>query len=333
MHQIPTQKQFRATREVIRKHIVETPSFQWINRSVEETLGKEAEVFLKLELFQHSGTFKARGALANIAALSDAEKKLGVTAVSAGNHAIAVAYAANALGVSAKVVMQNTASPARIEAAERLGANVILEPPGKPAFEAAHRIANEEGRYFIHPFDGINTILGTGTLGLEIAETLPDLDAVIIAIGGGGLAAGVATVIKELQPNCKIYGVEPEGANIMSRSFENNAAQSTSTPNTIADSLAPPMTLPLPYELCRRAIERIVTVSDQQLCQAMYLLFREMKLAVEPAAAAATAALLGELAGEVHGKRVGVIICGANIDPQSFCDYIKRGSSTSDART
>jgi len=327
MYPTPTLEQFRGTRKTIGDYIIETPNFQWASNSIEEKLGKGTEVFLKLELFQHSGTFKARGALANIAALSDSEKQMGVTAVSAGNHAIAVAYAANALRVSAKVVMQNTASSARIEAAQKFGAEVILEVPGAPAFEAANKISQEEGRTFVHPFDGLHTILGTGTLGLEIADTIQDLDAVIVSIGGGGLAAGMATAIKHIQPNCRIYGVEPEGADVMSRSFEKNAAQSMDTSKTIADSLAPPMTMPLPYELCHRAIERIITVSDQQLCEAMYLLFSEMKLAVEPAAAAATAALLGELADELRGKRVGVIICGANIDLQSFYDHAKRGAS------
>ena len=321
----PTLEQIEETRRLIGPHINETPVYRWRSNEIDNLVGAETEVFLKLELFQRSGTFKARGALSNISVLSDDQKQKGVTAVSAGNHAIAVAYAAHALGVSAKVVMQNTANPARVAAAKAFGAEVVMAEPGVPSFEAADKIAAEEGRTFVHPFDGLRTILGTSTLGLETAEQIPNLDAVVVAIGGGGLAAGVATAVKLKQPNCQIYGVEPVGADVMCRSFVQGSAQTMTAPQTIADSLAPPMTLPLPYELCRQSIGEIVTVTDDDICRGMSLLFRDMKLAVEPAGAAATAALVGDLAGELRGKRVGVIICGANIDIESFAEFVRRG--------
>ncbi len=324
MHPVPTLDQIKDTRRIIGPYINETPVYHWQSDEITRRLGADTQVLLKLELFQRSGTFKARGALSNIVTLSVDEKARGVTAVSAGNHAIAVAYAANALGISAKVVMQNTANPARTAAARAFGAEVVLAEPGAPSFAAADKISTEEGRIFVHPFDGVQTICGAATLGLEMAKQLPDMDALIIAIGGGGLAAGVATALRHLQPDCQIYGVEPVGADIMSRSFAKGSAQTMEGPKTIADSLSPPMTLPFPYMLCKRAIRKIVTLTDDEICKAMALLFHDMKLAVEPAGAAAVAALLGELADELRGKRVGVIICGANIDAEGFGAYIRR---------
>ena len=195
---------------------------------------------------------------------------------------------------------------------------VLMAEDGKAGFAMAEQIAEDEGRTFIHPFEGPGTVLGTATLGLEFLEQSGPLYALVVAIGGGGLAAGVATAAKLLQPECKVIGVEPEGADTMHRSFEAGAPQTIDKLDTIADSLAPPMALPFSFNLCYRNVDQLVKISDQEMCRAMGLLFREMTLAVEPGGAASTAALVGPLAEQLRGKTVGVILCGSNIDRETF---------------
>ncbi len=310
-------QKIRATAALVAPYVVRTPTHRWRSLEIDRLLGRDAEVHLKLELFQQSGTFKARGAVAHVLGLSAGARERGVTAVSAGNHAIAVAYAANVLGASAKVVMQNTASPARIEAARAFGAEVVMEEPGPKAFALAEQIAKDEGRTFIHPFEGLTTALGTAGVGLELCEQVTDLDVVLVAVGGGGLAAGVSSAVKLMQPECEVIGIEPEGADSIGRSVAAGSPQ-TMTPNTIADSLAPPMALPFSFEVCRNNIDQLVTISDDAMRDAMSLLFREMKFAVEPACAATTAALIGPLREQLEGKRVGAILCGSNMHLEGF---------------
>lgn len=314
----------RDTGEEIRPYINRTPTWHWRGGEIAGLVGTQTEIHLKLELFQRAGTFKARGALCNMLSLTRDELNRGVTTVSSGNHAVAVAYAARALGASAKVVMQKTANRLRIETAQSYGAEVILAEDGMAGFALAEQIATQEGRSFIHPFEGRRTALGAATLGLEVCEDAGPLDAVIVSVGGGGLAGGFASAIKRVYPNCRVYGVEPEGADAMHRSFASGHPE-TILPNTIADSLAPPMTLPYSFNLCRNNIDALARVSDDAICQAMALLFRDMKLAVEPACAAATAALTGPLREELSGQKVGVVLCGSNIDRRSFSALLERG--------
>lgn len=318
----PTPADIAATRALLAPHILATPVHLWGGRELQARVGA-TEVILKLELFQHTGTFKARGALSAILRLDEAALARGVTAVSAGNHAIATAFAAQKVGASAKVVMLASANPARIAACKAYGAEVLIAPDGRSAFDLAAQLEQVEGRIFVHPFEGPMTALGSATLGAEWMEQAGRLDAVVIPIGGGGLCAGVASAIKLVQPDCQVFGVEPDGADTMSRSFAAGAPQSRSDVTTIADSLAPPYALPFSYELCRRHVDELVLVDDDQIRDAMGLLFREMKLAVEPAGAAATAALLGPLRARLSGKRVGVLVCGANIDIDRFAGYVR----------
>lgn len=315
----------RSTREAIAPHITLTPTLDWRCDEVVDRLGVDARINLKLELFQRTGTFKARGAVNVMLGLSPEQRARGVTAVSAGNHAIATAYAARQLGISAKVVMLASANPARVERCRRLGAEVDIVADGGSAFERARQIEAEEGRSFVHPFEGPLTALGTATIGLEWVAQAEPLDAVICPIGGGGLCAGLATAIKLLAPDCEVYGVEPEGADNMRRSFAAGAPVANERVATIADSLAPPYSLPHSFDLCRRSVDDIVLVSDDELRAGMNLLFREARLAVEPAAAAATAALMGPLAERLRGRHVGVLVCGANIDVEGFAMQIEAG--------
>lgn len=323
----PDLSAIRSAAAALAPHIVRTPLHHWHGREIDTLVGPETQVLLKLELFQQSGTFKARGVMSNLLALSDDARRCGVTAMSAGNHAVAVAWGASRLGINAKVVMQATASPVRVAAAKAYGAEVLIATDGPSGFALAEKISRDESRAFIHPFDSPLTVLGTGTLGLEMLEQAGSLDALIIAIGGGGLAAGVASTVKALHPACRIYGVEPEGADTMHRSFAAGSAQRIDRVQTIADSLGPPMALPYTFGLCRQSVDELVKVSDDEICRAMALLYREMKLAVEPAGAAATAALLFHLGETLRGQRVGVIVCGSNIGIDAFAELIRRGGN------
>ena len=277
----------------------------------------------KFELLQASGTFKARGAFTNLLALDAAQRSVGVTCVSGGNHAAAVAYAAMRLGVSAKVVVFRTTTPTRIDLCKQYRAEVVVAETPAEAFDIVRRIEAEQGRFFIHPFNGYRTVLGTATLGYEWATQTPDLDAVIVPIGGGGLAAGVSTALRLANPRVHVYGVEPEGADAMGKSFAANHTIKMGAMHSIADSLMAPHTEQYSYELCRRHIDRLVTVSDDALRSAMLKLFTQLKIAVEPACAAATAALLGPLRETLQGRRVGVLLCGSNTDAATFAAHVQ----------
>lgn len=317
----------RATAERLAPHIVRTPIAPLQGRHVDRLLVGLASVHMKLELFQRTGTFKARGALNAVMALDAAARQRGITAASAGNHAIAAAYAAQAAGTSAKIMVQASANPVRLAMTRAYGAEVIIAADGAAAFAGAERLVRDEGRSMIHPFDGPLTSLGTSTLGLELVEQLPDVDAVVVSIGGGGLASGMAAAVKALRPNCHVFGVEPEGANAMQRSFASGEPTRLDSVNTIADSLGPPMSLPYSLGLCRAHLEKVVTVSDEEICRALALQFHDAKLAVEPAGAAALAAAIGPLHRELQGQRVALIVCGANIDREGFCKHLARGEA------
>jgi threonine dehydratase len=322
----PTVDEIRTLREQIDPYVVETPVWRWsspeLTRALDDKPGQETDVFLKLELFQRTGTFKPRGALSNMMDLDRDALARGVTAVSAGNHAIAVSYAASILGASAKVVMMESASPVRVQLCRSYGADVELMPDVHQAFARVEQIEEEEGRRFIHPFEGPLTARGTATVGLEWCRQAPEMDAVIVPIGGGGLCAGISCAVKQMMPDCTVYGVEPMGADTMHRSFVSGQPESIDQVQTIADSLGAPFTMPYSFGLCRQFVDELVKIDDEQMKSAMRLLFYSMKLAVEPAGAAATAALCGPLKERLRGKRVGVIVCGTTIDVASFTTLV-----------
>jgi threonine dehydratase len=317
----PSLAAIRATRARLGDRVVTTPVREWSAPVLEAIVGR-TRVVLKEELFQRTGSFKPRGALSVMLDLTPDALARGVTAVSAGNHAMAVAYAAGVLGTSAKVVMPQTASPFRVTGCRELGAEVELVENVHVAFERVRDIERLEGRHFVHPFEGPLTALGTATLGLELVEQAEGLDAVIVPVGGGGLAAGVAAAVKLASPATRVYGVEPEGADSMRRSFAAGEPRPIEAVRTIADSLGAPYALPYSFGLCRRYLDELVVVDDDALRAGMLLLFRSAKLAVEPAGAAATAALCGPLRERLRGQRVGLVVCGANIDAETFSRHL-----------
>ena len=314
----PTIAAIELLRDSLGDEIVRTPLMRCT--AIEGLLGGDTRVFGKLEFLQRTGTFKARGALAVLNSLDDAQCAAGVTAVSAGNHAIATAFAAQAVGASAKIVMISTANPVRVQACRSYGAELILVDDAHEAFEVAERIQVEEGRFFVHPFEGSAIATGTGLVGLEICEQCEHFDAVVVPIGGGGLIGGISNAIKQLRPACEIIGVEPEGADSMNRSFDANEPRSIDEVRTIADSLGAPFAAPYSFDLCRQNVDELTLVDDRQLRKAMGLLYQAMKIAVEPACAASTAALLGPLRDQLLGKTVVLVFCGSNIDWATFAE-------------
>jgi len=306
--------QAQAAHGRLTNHVRRTPLVQLddIGRDACDT----AMLWCKFEHLQKTGSFKARGAL-NCALTATPQRD--IVAFSAGNHAIAAAFAAQTTGAHAKVIMPAKASALRIARARSFGAEIILTSTGAEAAALAQEIAEKEDRLLIHPFEDPAVIAGAATVGLEAFEdALGEIDAVVIAIGGGGLAGGVAGAIKALAPDCAIYGVEPDGAANMRASLDAGRPLQAKPPNTIADSLAPPFCLPYSFALCKTFLDDVVTVSETDMLKAMKLWYDEVNLVLEPAAAAPLAALRGPLATRLTGTRTALILCGANISAAQF---------------
>jgi len=318
----PTLEQIEAAAERLAPHIERTPVFHWTGPAARALFGADTDVWLKLELFQVTGSFKARAATNVALTLPPESRERGFATFSSGNNAAAVAYAAGLAGTTAKVVMARTANAARIRNCQRYGAEVVLAEHARDAAKRVLEICEQEGRTFIHPFEGPATTCGNATLGLELVEQVPDLEAVVVAIGGGGLCSGVGSAIKLLRPDCAVLAVEPEGADTMHRSFRSGEPEQLAEVRTIADSLAPPHTLPYSLALCRRTVDELVLITDDQMRMAMALLLRDLKLMVEPGGAAALAGALYPLRERIRGRRVALIVCGSNIDSLTFQQHI-----------
>jgi threonine dehydratase len=320
----PSLDAIRTAQARIAPHAVTTPCLVWREPAFAAVTGVDDAV-LKLEFLQRTGSFKVRGALNNLLTLGDEARAAGVVAVSAGNHAIAVAYAADIAGSTATVVMPRGADPARVAKAERYGARVVLADGVAAAFDLASRIGREEGRTFVHPFEGLTTVTGQATVGLELAEQAAALDAVVVAVGGGGLIAGVGAALRALQPRCRVIGVEPVGAPGLTRSLERGAPEAAVAVDTIADSMGAPRHEPVSFAICQRVVDEMVLVDDDALRAAMAWAFEELKFALEPAGAAVLAALLGPLAGRLQGRRVAAVLCGSNVDFGRYARELERG--------
>ena len=318
----PTLDAIRANRARLGDLVVTTPIRLLQDHALDAAVGAATRVWIKEELFQRTGSFKPRGALSVMLDMDADALSRGVTGVSAGNHAISLAYCARVLGTSAKVVMPKNANPFRVQVCRELGAAIELVDNVHQAFARVKEIEAEEGRLFVHPYEGPKTALGTATVGLEFIDQTraagATLDAVIIAAGGGGLSAGMSCAIKQMSPATAVYVVEPEGADSLSRSFKAGSPQSIDAVRTIADSLGAPRCEPYSFALNRQFVDAVVLVSDDQIRDAMRLTFRVAKLVVEPAGAAALAALMFPLRTRLDGKTVGLVVCGANIDPQTY---------------
>lgn len=327
--EFPTIEAIRANRARLGDLVVTTPVRRLVDDSVATAVGPSTHVWLKEELFQRTGSFKPRGALSVMLDLDSDALARGVTGVSAGNHAISLGYSARILGTTAKVVMPKTANAFRVQMCRELGVEVELVNNIGDALERVKEIEATEGRTFVHPYEGPKTALGTASVGMEfidqVREAGASLDAVIVAAGGGGLTGGVACAVKQMSPGTAVYVVEPEGADTMYRSFKEGSPQSLDAVRTIADSLGAPGCEPYSFALNRKFVDEVVLVNDDQIRDGMRLLFRSAKLVVEPAGAAALAALMYPLRSRLDGKSVGLVVCGANIDAESFSRQILPG--------
>ena len=309
----------RAARQRIAASVHTTPTV------TATRLGDAAGVrlLLKCENLQKTGSFKVRGALNKLSQLDPAARARGVVTVSAGNHAQALAWSARSVGVSATVVMPANASTAKVDASRGYGAEVVLHGASSlDAFKKAREIEAERHLAFVHPFDDEFVCAGAGTAGLELLEQAPDLDAVVVPIGGGGLIAGILVAIKESNPKIRVYGVEPEGAPSMRRSLDQGHAVRLDAVNTIADGLAAPMAGDLNYEIVRRYADDVVLLSDDVIADAVRQLLLSTKLLAEPAGAAATAAVLARAIPFQQGERVAAIVSGGNIDLAKLASII-----------
>jgi threonine dehydratase len=301
-----------AAREALAGRLHRTPVFSSAN------LGPR--VFLKAELFQRTGSFKPRGVLNSLSRLSEAQRRAGVIAASAGNHAQAVAYCAALEGLDALLVMWKTASAAKVAATRSYGAEVDLEAE-TPAvvFDRLEELREQTGRTLIHPFDSPHTIVGQGTVGLEIAEDVPEVDVVIVPVGGGGLISGIATAL----PDTRVVGVEPVVSNAMT------AALGAGRPvpieaRSIADGLNAPFAGELPLRIVQERNLDVTLVEEDEIEAAMRLLYERAKLACEPAGAAAVAALMaGKIAVE-EGQTVVCVVSGGNVAAQTAAAILAR---------
>lgn len=307
-------------KDVIRPtHIVKAPA-----------ISADCEVYLKPENLQITGSFKVRGAGYKISQLTDEEKQRGVIACSAGNHAQGVALAATKYGIKSLICLPDGAPISKVEATKGYGADVcMVKGVYDDAYNEALRLRDEKNYTFIHPFDDENVIAGQGTIGLEILNEMPDVDAVVAAIGGGGLLSGVACAIKSLNPNIKVYGVQAEGAPSMVESLKQDKPVELDSVSTIADGIQVKAAGHTTFEYIKKYVDEVVTVTDDEISSAILSLIESQKMIAEGAGAAPLAAVMFNKLPSLKGKKVVCIVSGGNIDVTILNRVIKRGLLTS----
>lgn len=287
---------------------------------------KGTNIYLKTENLQVTGSFKVRGSYFKISQLSEEERKKGVIACSAGNHAQGVALAATRSGIKSIICLPDGAPISKVEATKRYGAEVcMVKGVYDDAYKKAIELRDENGYCFIHPFDDPDVIAGQGTIGLEIMEQLPNVDVVIVPIGGGGLISGVAYTIKQINPNCKVYGVQAQGAPSMENSINDGQIETLPKVQTIADGIAVKTPGNLTYDLVKEYVDGIVTVSDDEIALAILTLLEQQKLIAEGAGAVPVAAVLAGKIPDIDGKNICCLVSGGNVDVTVLSRVIERG--------
>lgn len=272
-------------------------------------------MYLKCENFQKTGSFKPRGALNKVLSLSSEERGRGLVTVSAGNHAQAVAWAARIAGAACTVVMPTAAPVSKIEATRDYGAEIVLHEDRATLFDKLAEVRDSRGLSFVHPFDDPQVVAGAGTTGLEILEDLPEVDVILVPVGGGGIISGIASAAKQILPSVKVVGVElAEGPGLAPALAAGKPVTVTRPWNTIADGMTPPFVGVLAVEIAKEAVDDIVGVTEAEILEAMKLLMTRAKLYVEGAGAAATAALLAGKVRVPAGAKVVALISGGNVD-------------------
>ena len=294
-----------------------------------DKLPSEGELYLKTENLQRTGSFKLRGAYFKISQLSEEERSRGIIACSAGNHAQGVALAASRMGIKSIICMPDGAPISKVESTKALGAEVVLVPGAyDDAYEKACQLRDEMGATFIHPFEDEDVIAGQGTIGLEILDQLPDPDMVLVPIGGGGLAAGVAFAVKSLKPDVKVIGVQAQNASAFAESFKEGKVIAHDTVATFADGIAVKVPGNTTFDLIHKYVDEIVTVTEDEIAAAILALIEKQKLITEGAGAVGVAAaMFGKV--DVKGKKVVCVLSGGNIDVNILSRVITRGLVTS----
>lgn len=315
---LPTFDDVRAAAQRLLGHAHRTPVLR--SATLEQRLG--AQLFFKCENFQRMGAFKFRGAFHALSRLTPEQRRAGVVAYSSGNHAQAVALSAQILGLSATLIMPHDASPAKLAATRAYGATVVgYDRYNEDAMALARELAAREGRTFIPPFDHADVLCGQGTAALELFEEVGELDVLLVCLGGGGLLSGCALASRALSPRCRVYGVEPEAGNDVQQSFRRGERVRIPTPRTIADGAQTPLVGVLTFEIIRRHVDDILTVTDEQLVEAMRFYAERMKMVVEPTGCLTLAAACH--AGlDLKGQRVGLVISGGNVDLPRFAQLL-----------
>ncbi len=300
----------QAARDRITPSIHRTPLIQ--SSTLSRRIG--APVWLKCENLQKTGAFKVRGALNRLLQLTDEERARGVSTISAGNHAQAVAWAAANAGIKSLVVMPEHASPTKVRASREYGAEVILHGDAKAAFVRVREISEERGLRFVHPFDDEEVVAGHASCGLEILEDLPHVGTIVVPVGGGGLSSGITAAVAATGSDADVWGVEPEGAPAMHKSLREGRAVHLDTVQTLADGLAAPMAGVLNHAILANHARGVVLVSDGEIISALRLLLERTKLLTEPAGAAALAGLLSSQIEVRPDRPIVVVLSGGNAD-------------------
>jgi threonine dehydratase len=284
------------------------------------------QAWLKLDHLQMTGAYKERGALNKLLTLGGPERARGLIAASAGNHAQAVAYHAGRLAVAATIVMPETTPIMKVANTRGHGARVVLHGSNyDEAYAEARRLEREEGMTFVHPFDDEVVIAGQGTVGLEVLEQVPDLDAVVVPVGGGGLVSGIAVAVKALAPSVRVVGVQTEALPCMQAALENDEIVTLEAASTIADGIAVKRAGEITFEHVRRLVDEIVTVSEEEIASAILYLLEKEKSVVEGAGAVGVAAMMHHRLAGIEGKRICAVISGGNIDVNVIARVIERG--------
>jgi threonine dehydratase len=307
-----------AARERVMPHLHRTPMLS------SRTLSRlaSANLAFKAEIFQRTGSFKARGALNAAMQLTDEQRERGIITLSAGNHGQGIAFAASMVGARAVVFMPETAVPTKVEAIRNYGGETRFAPSMEGIVPIMEAYQHEHGLTYISPFNHKDIIAGQGIVGLEILDDEPDVDTVVVPVGGGGLIAGIALAIKSQRPDVHVIGVEPEGANIVRKSLDSGRLEAAHDLDTVADGLAAPSAGALTQAIIKHYVDDVVLVSDEQIVDALRLILGRMKVLVEPAGAAATAALLTGRIRPRDGGTIVSVLSGGNIDPEKLKSFL-----------
>ena len=274
----------------------------------------DLDIFFKLELMQKTGSFKSRGAINKVLQLSEEERSRGVVAISAGNHAQATSWACSQFGIKSKIIMPHTASQSKIDATESYGGEVILTK--EKMMDTCQTLIDEENLSFVHPFDDLDILMGQGTVALEVINEVKNLDYAFVSIGGGGLIAGMACVLKQINPKIKIIGVEPINSNVMTNSIKSGKPEIFDTINnkTIADTLAAPFAGKITFEYVKEYVDDIINVSEDEMIESLRMMIERLKIVPEPSASACFVPIVFNKLNVPSKSKCLVVVCGGNID-------------------